>query len=72
MAKFRFPEKYRNKKVIIRMAAGCAAAVLLTLASGMAVAFTPYTNSFNAEYGTDGTNGGSTLGSCITFPASVT
>jgi len=51
-----------RKKLILLV---CMMLLALFTAS-MAVAFTSYTNAFNNEYGTAGTNGGSTLGSCIT------
>ena len=43
----------------------CVIAMLL-FAIGVAVAFTVYTDNFNLEYGTAGTVGSGTLGSCIT------
>ena len=51
-----------RKKLILLV---CMMTLALFSAS-MAVAYSFYTNDFNTEYGTDGTRGGSNLGSCIT------
>ena len=67
MRNLQFSENHRNKlPKTKRMAAGFTVAVSVIFVASMVGAFTSYTNSFNAEYGTAGTNGGTTMGSCIT------
>ena len=48
------------------MSVTCLMPVILALSASSAAAYGSFTTSFNAEYGTAGTSGGSTMGSCIT------
>ncbi len=49
-----------------KLPALCLAVLFTVVAAAAASAFGTYTTWFNTEYGTAGTSGGSTLGSCIT------
>jgi hypothetical protein len=67
MKKHRFPEHIIKAKVIITIT--CSFLVALAIAGGtsnIAYAKKPFTDDFNALYGTNGTDMGTTLGSCIT------
>ncbi len=67
MKKNGFPRNHSIKKGIIKpLPAIFLATILTAVAASMAIAYSSYTPLFNTEYGTAGTNGGSTLGSCIT------
>jgi hypothetical protein len=67
MNKTQVPGNYRTKKIMLQLlTVTCLMTVLIALTASRAAAFDPYTTWFNTEYGTDGTNGGSALGSCIT------
>ncbi len=58
-----------NKKTIV----GLLLVAVVTLGGvPQALALGSYTTSFNTKYGTSGTNGGTTLGSCITCHTSPT
>ena len=62
-----FIGNYRTKKILLRLLTmTCVMTGIIALTAGRAAAFGSYTTSFNTEYGTAGTSGGSTLGSCIT------
>ena len=62
-----FPGNYRTKKILLRLLTiTCVMTGVLALTAGTAAAYGSFTTSFNTEYGTAGTSGGSTLGSCIT------
>ena len=57
----------RTKKIAIGLAKViCLITTVVLFTANITEAYSSYTASFNAEYGTAGTNGGSTLGSCIT------
>jgi hypothetical protein len=67
MNKTQVPGNYRTKKIMLQLlTVTCLMTVLITVTASTATAFDPYTTWFNTEYGTDGTNGGSSMGSCIT------
>jgi K319L-like, PKD domain len=58
---------YKTKKIVIGLAmVTWLITTIISLTASTAEAYSSYTTSFNAEYGTAGTNGGSTMGSCIT------
>ncbi len=62
-----FAGKYRPDKIMLkRLTVPCLVTIIIAFTAGTAAAFDPYTNWFNTEYGTAGTNGGTELGSCIT------
>ncbi len=52
-----------NKKVTLGL---LLLTVVALIGIPQALAFSSYTNAFNTKYGTSGTSGGTTLGSCIT------
>ena len=64
---FRGSSYYNNEKRILKIVIIFLGTAILTFAvNDAAIAKGSYTTDFNNYYGTNGTNGGTTLGSCIT------
>jgi len=62
-----FAEEYRTARIILKLLTViCLMSVMIASTAITATAFGPYTDWFNTEYGTAGTNGGTGLGSCVT------
>jgi hypothetical protein len=67
MKKRRFPKHTINAKLIISITSSLLMALAFTAGTfSMAYAKKSFTDDFNALYGTNGTDKGTTLGSCIT------
>ena len=62
-----FPRNYRARKIRLKLlTVTCLMPVILAFTASTTIAKFSYTSNFNAEYGTSGTYGGSTLGNCET------